>query len=67
MAHTGDHGENTLDLGGDHMHMKTLARRAAALVMTIGLAVGLSGVTSAANASEDTGWGRIAPSETIHD
>ncbi|QIX25264.1 hypothetical protein ncot_00685 [Nocardioides sp. JQ2195] len=47
--------------------MKTLARRVAAILLTAGLAVGISGLTSAANASDDTGWGRIAPSDIVID
>lgn len=48
------------------MKTKTFARRIAALLVTAGLALGV-GVMTPANASDDTGWGRITNGDTIHD
>lgn len=47
--------------------MKTLTRRAAALVMTLGLALGVSAMTTGAHASEDTGWGQGVSADSVVD
>lgn len=67
MAHTGDHGETENDEGGEQAIMKTLVRRTAALLVATGLAVGISGMATPANATDDTSWGRIVATDTVID